>query len=195
MLKKIMCWPQKMLNKTRAIEFTAPLLMRLYLAPVFWMAGTNKLFNIDSTAQWFGNPDWGLGLPFPYLMAYAASLTEIIGCVCLVLGFALRWMCIPMMVVMIVAALTVHIENGWLAIADSASEGAKRLQGFMEWLKENYPQRYDYITEFGKPVILNNGIEFSATYFIMLLSLFFTGAGKYVSLDYWINKKMDCDNA
>jgi putative oxidoreductase len=35
---------------------------------------------------------------------------------------------------------------------------------------------------------LNNGIEFGVTYLIMLLSLFFTGAGKFVSLDYWISK-------
>jgi uncharacterized membrane protein YphA (DoxX/SURF4 family) len=35
-------------------------------------------------------------------------------------------------------------------------------------------------------VILNNGIEFAATYFVMLLSLFFTGAGRFFSLDYWI---------
>jgi hypothetical protein len=35
---------------------------------------------------------------------------------------------------------------------------------------------------------LNNGIEFGVTYFIMLLSLFFTGAGKVVSADYWIDK-------
>jgi len=38
-------------------------------------------------------------------------------------------------------------------------------------------------------VILNNGIEFSATYFIMLLALFFIGAGNYVSADYWGSKK------
>ena len=35
-------------------------------------------------------------------------------------------------------------------------------------------------------MVLNNGIEFAATYFIMLLVLFFTGAGNYISLDYWI---------
>jgi uncharacterized membrane protein YphA (DoxX/SURF4 family) len=38
-------------------------------------------------------------------------------------------------------------------------------------------------------VILNNGIEFAATYFIMLLALFFIGAGKYLSVDYWIARR------
>ncbi|MDP7658904.1 MAG: hypothetical protein QGF77_03055 [Candidatus Thalassarchaeaceae archaeon] len=40
----------------------------------------------------------------------------------------------------------------------------------------------------GPVVILNNGIEFAITYFVMLLSLFFTGAGRFVSIDYWIAK-------
>jgi putative oxidoreductase len=37
--------------------------------------------------------------------------------------------------------------------------------------------------------VLNNGIEFAATYFIMLLALFFLGGGKYISADYWIARK------
>jgi uncharacterized membrane protein YphA (DoxX/SURF4 family) len=34
-----------------------------------------------------------------------------------------------------------------------------------------------------------NGIEFAATYFIMLLTLFFIGAGRYASLDHWIRRR------
>jgi uncharacterized membrane protein YphA (DoxX/SURF4 family) len=45
------------------------------------------------------------------------------------------------------------------------------------------------LTSSGNFVVLNNGIEFSATYFIMLLALFFTGAGRYASVDYWIRRK------
>ena len=44
-------------------------------------------------------------------------------------------------------------------------------------------------TENGSFVVLNNGIEFAATYFIMCLALFFIGGGRYVSLDYWIRKR------
>ena len=61
---------QRLLNTTRIIDFLGPLALRLYLAPIFWMAGTSKLADIESTAAWFGNPDWGLGLPFPEVMAY-----------------------------------------------------------------------------------------------------------------------------
>ena len=37
--------------------------------------------------------------------------------------------------------------------------------------------------------MLNNGIEFAATYFIMLLALLYLGAGQYVSVDYWFARK------
>ncbi|MOA56323.1 hypothetical protein D3C78_1802810 [compost metagenome] len=37
---------------------------------------------------------------------------------------------------------------------------------------------YDWLTSSGKLVVLNNGIEFAATYLLMLLALFFTGAGR-----------------
>jgi len=48
---------------------------------------------------------------------------------------------------------------------------------------------YSWLTEHGSIVSLNNGIEWATTYFIMLLVLFFIGAGKYFSLDHWIAKK------
>jgi len=47
---------------------------------------------------------------------------------------------------------------------------------------------YDWLSEKGGFVVLNNGIEFAVTYFIMLLVLFFIGAGKYFSVDFWLHK-------
>ena len=35
----------------------------------FLMAGSRKLSDMDSTIAWFGNADWGLGLPLPALLA------------------------------------------------------------------------------------------------------------------------------
>jgi uncharacterized membrane protein YphA (DoxX/SURF4 family) len=185
-----------LLDKTRFADFLGPLLLRLYLAPIFWMAGTNKLSDMESTIAWFGNPDWGLGLPFPTLLAYAAALTETIGAVLLVLGFALRYISIPLMITMIVAAVTVHLQNGWLAIAEGASSlfsnertiGAiDRLDRAKDILREH--GNYEWLTENGSIVVLNNGIEFAATYFVMLLVLFFIGAGKYASVDFWLRKR------
>ena len=65
-------WAQDILDKTvEAIGFIGPLLLRLYLVPIFWMAGSKKISSIDSTIEWFGNPEWGLGLPFPTMLAWA----------------------------------------------------------------------------------------------------------------------------
>ena len=56
---------QALLDHSRHLDFLAPLALRLYLAPVFFSAGLNKALAFDSTVAWFGNADWGLGLPFP----------------------------------------------------------------------------------------------------------------------------------
>jgi len=185
---------QRLLDTTRAFDFLGPLALRLYLVPVFWMAGTKKLADMDSIIEWFGNPDWGLGLPFPEIMAWAAALTEAGGAVLLLIGFAVRWISVPMMVTMVVAAVTVHWPNGWLAIAEgSGAFATERTMGAVERLdraKEILQTHgnYDWLTQNGSFVVLNNGIEFAATYFIMLLVLFFIGAGRFFSMDYWIRR-------
>lgn len=89
--------------------------------PIFWMAGTHKLADMESTIAWFGNPGWGLGLPFPALLAWLAALTEAGGAVLLLLGLAVRWISIPLMVTMLVAIFAVHWEFGWQAIADPSA--------------------------------------------------------------------------
>lgn len=186
---------QILLDRTRQADFLAPLLLRLYLVPIFWMAGTQKYNSFSDTAEWFGNTEWGLGLPFPSLMAFLATSTEIAGAIMLLFGFGVRWISIPLMITMIVAALTTHMANGWLAIAagsgifatDRTMEAVERLDKAKGLLEQH--GNYEWLTEHGNLVVLNNGIEFAATYFIMLLALFFIGGGKYVSVDYWISKK------
>lgn len=193
-LVSLSCRAQSLLNATRAIDFLAPLALRLYLVPVFWMAGTNKLGSMEDTIAWFGNPDWGLGMPFPALMAWAASLTEAVGAIALLIGLGVRWVSIPLMITMIVAAVTVHWHNGWLAIAEGSGIFAtertigavERLDRARDILREH--GNYSWLTENGSFVVLNNGIEFAATYFIMLLVLFFLGPGK-ASLDHLIRKR------
>jgi putative oxidoreductase len=171
--------------RLRHLDGLAPLALRLFLVPVFWVAGTTKLSGIDSTIEWFGNPDWGLGLPFPTLLAYMAAYTEAIGALLLLVGLATRWISIPLMVTMLVAIFAVHWPNGWAAIADSGSEDvAVRLGAARDLLREH--GNYDWLTEKGNFVILNNGIEYGVTYLIMLFSLLFTGGGRYVSADYYL---------
>ena len=48
---------------------------------------------------------------------------------------------------------------------------------------------YEWLTEHGSFVVLNNGIQFAATYFIMLAALMFWGGGRWVSLDHWIARR------
>jgi putative oxidoreductase len=186
---------QAVIQRIQFADGIAPLLMRLYLAPIMMQAGWNKFQSFDSTVAWFGNADWGLGLPFPELMVILAAGTELIGGALLVIGLAVRWVSIPLMATMLVAAFSVHWGNGWLAIADSSSwlaneqvlESAERLSRAKEILQEH--GNYEWLTGRGSLVVLNNGIEFAATYFVMLLSLFFTGGGRYTSIDHLIAQR------
>lgn len=174
-------------SRVRYLDGLAPLALRLYLVPIFWMAGSQKIAGMDNTIEWFGNPDWGLGLPMPWLMAHLAAYTEAIGALLLLLGFATRWISIPLMVTMLVAIFAVHWPNGWPAIADSSSqEVAVRLGAANEILREH--GNYAWLTEKGRFVILNNGIEFGVTYLLMLFALFFTGGGRYTSVDYYLSR-------
>lgn len=186
---------QKLLNMSRYFEGLAPLALRIYLVPVLMQAGYNKLAHFEDTVAWFANPDWGLGLPMPALMAGLAAGTEFFGAILLLLGLATRLISIPLMVTMLVAALTVHWPNGWLAIADGSSwlandrvlEAGDKLIKAKELLQEH--GNYDWLTSSGNFAVLNNGIEFAITYFIMLLALFTLGGGRYTSLDYFIAKR------
>ena len=190
---------QDMLDATRAVDWLAPLALRIYLVPVFWIAGVNKLNGFENTVAWFGNPDWGLGLPFPTLMASLATGAEVGGAILLAVGLATRWISIPLMVTMLVAAFGVHIGNGWQAVADPQSpypsanieETMTKLSKARDILREH--GNYEWLTENGNFVVSNGGIEWAATYFIMLLALFFIGGGKYVSVDYWIARRFRQD--
>ena len=166
------------LQRILHLDGLAPLLLRLYLAPVMMQAGWTKFQSFDSTVAWFGNADWGLGLPFPELMVVLAAGTELVGGALLIPGIAVRLVSIPLMATMVVAALTVHLEHGWL-------ERAKNI------LQEH--GNYSWLTGRGSLVVLNNGIEFAATYFIMLLTLLFTGGGRYTSVDFYVSRSLERD--
>ncbi len=191
---------QWLLTLNRQFQFIASplasLALRLYLVPVFWMAGWQKLQHFPDTVAWFGNSDWGLGLPLPGLLAALATATELVGAILLGLGLLTRWISIPLIVTMLVAIFAVHIENGWQAIADSSAPfanaqviaSAEKLQAARELLQTHGD--YDWLTSSGKFVILNNGIEFAVTYLIMLLALVGLGSGRWISLDYFIQQKI-----
>ena len=187
------------LHLLRPLDGLGPLALRLFLGPIFILAGWNKLTGIDNVAAWFGNPDWGLGLPAPVLLAWLAALTEFFGGLALVFGLGVRLAAIPLMFTMAVAAVIAHWQYGWHALPeqtltmpwewrkDLIEEAVERKEKAVELLKAH--GNYDWLTEAGNFTVLKNGIEFAATYFVMLLALLFTGGGRFVSLDYWIARR------
>ncbi len=176
---------QKFKNSLRYIEDFAPLILRLLLAYVFYHTALEKLTSIESTAQWFEY----LGIPLPTLNAYMAALTETLGFVLLAIGLGTRIISIPLVIVMLVALFTVHLEHGWLVIGSSGNdpEIAQRVAMAKQILQEY--GNWDWLSGKGTFVILQNGIENVVTYAAMLLTLVVYGPGKY-SIDAIIEAKM-----
>lgn len=181
------------IKKLACLNFIPLLGIRLTLLPAIYVGARSKVLGFDGTVAWFAAApaDGGLGLPLPEVMAFLATSTEVAGCACIALGLFTRIAAIPMIFMMCVAGLMVHLPHGWYAIAAKTTESTYRLSDFMIWLKTYFPGRYNYITELGDPVILNNGVEFVITYFVLLLVLFFYGGGRYVSVDYWLKRYFD----
>ncbi|WJG11086.1 DoxX family protein [Aliiglaciecola sp. LCG003] len=189
---------QDLMARIQIMDGLAPLLIRIYLAPIFIQAGWGKLASVEDTAAYFGNANWGLGLPFPDILAVLAGGAEFIGGWFLLFGFLTRLIAIPLMVTMLVAALTAHWQYGWHALPETTLtvpwewrmdliEGAVERKEAAKNVLQQYGD-YAWLTEHGNITILKNGVEFTATYFIMLLVLFFSGGGRFTSLDYFVQK-------
>jgi len=200
MFQRLASYSNKVTESLAILSGLAPLLFRLILAPVLIQAGWNKFSHFTDTVAWFGNSDWGLGLPLPALLASLAIVAELVGGVLLLLGLLTRLVAMPLMITMLVAIFAVHLPYGWHAIADSNSwladgtillnervmASGEKIEAARSLLQQH--GNYDWLTSSGKLVILNNGIEFAAIYFAMLLSLLFSGGGRFVSLDHWLKR-------
>jgi putative oxidoreductase len=57
-----------------------------------------------------------LGLPFPGLLGWAGTLTEIVGGIALLVGIAVVLAWIPLSIMMLVAMFTIHIHYGFSAV-------------------------------------------------------------------------------
>ncbi len=205
-------------------EFILLLAVRLLLAPVMAVAGYSKLGwnnpELDGLAQaladpavalWFGNQQWGLGLPAPMLLATLVGYVELIGGFALLLGFATRLFALPLLLTMLVAILSVHLPHGWFAIAPA--DGATSAAQFFSWFglpgaEQSLQQSAevadrlgkirqlladhgdkDWLLAYGPVAILNNGAEFATIYLLLLWQLLVRGSGRYLSVDYWISKR------
>lgn len=205
----------RMVGWSAHLSGVVSIILRLILAPVLIGAGWEKI----TGENWFAfNPDI---LPFPFnvlptdLSWFLASYTEFIGGICLLLGLATRIWAIPLAVTMLVAAGSVHWDNGWPAIAPSnppaicISDTPAHAESsvFERYIKcYNVNERtieaskrlsrakdilrehgnFRYLNGSGSIVKLNNGIEFAMIYFAMILALLMIGGGRYLSVDYYL---------
>lgn len=161
----------------RVFDFIPPLAIRLLLAPIFWVSGSQRLglFTTDDYIWWnpltwvntdviqassaqFENsfiPDLGAEL-----LTYLIGGAEAIGAVLLILGFAVRWI-VPILI-------CVLLYFAYMAFGGSVGEE------FSQFI-----WKHGYIT------MEHSQFEVYVTYLILLLTLFFMGAGRWFSLDWF----------
>jgi putative oxidoreductase len=87
--------------------------LRIVVGIVFWMHGSQKLFQTGFAGV--GNGFAAMGLPVPRVSAVVVTLVEFLGGMALVIGFAARWAAALLAIDMTVAVLAVHFRNGFFA--------------------------------------------------------------------------------
>lgn len=97
-----------LIDKINDLPFLA---IRLTLSYGFFEPPKMKLSDINSIIEWYRE----IGMPATALNAYLAKGTEVLEIICLVLGLWIRYIIIPLIVTMIVAIKTVHLQNGFSA--------------------------------------------------------------------------------
>ena len=106
---KIILNIHNLLKNFEALSFVPLTLIRVYLFFVFWYAGTGKIDNFEKFSGYLGT----LGVPLPDILSWMVILTEAGGAALLLVGLFVRWMSIPLLIVMFFAGYLVHYENGW----------------------------------------------------------------------------------
>ncbi|HVN27935.1 MAG TPA: DoxX family protein [Candidatus Binataceae bacterium] len=89
------------------MRWPAPLLMRLFLGYFFMETGWGKIHNLDGFTQRF--VQWGI--PHPAFNAALSAYTEFIGGALTIVGLAMRFVSVPMIINMAVAIMTVKIKD------------------------------------------------------------------------------------
>ncbi|WP_022952993.1 DoxX family protein [Leucothrix mucor] len=167
----------------RGLDFLPPLLLRLFLAPLLWVSGSNKLGLFSAAdSDWLNPLTWvdmnayastvealkasALPIPFPELMAWVIPGIEIVGAILLLIGFAVRWISLPILVLVV----------GTLVMMLSGKDIAQ--------VAESFVATHGYIDP------ETNSLSQILTYLIMFLTLFFMGAGRYFSIDWMLYHKL-----
>lgn len=191
------------------------ILLRFILAPVLIGAGWENINGTNGFRQDM--------MPFPFSVIpvdiswFVAGWTEFIGGICLVLGLSTRIWVLPLAATRLVAALSVHWDNGWTGIAPSTPPkvcvpgsdthaDSSILERYIKCYNVNERTieaserlarakrllrqhgNYRYLNGSGAIVKLNSGIEFATIYFAMLLAQVMVGGGRYFSIDYYLRR-------
>jgi putative oxidoreductase len=134
----------------------APVPLRLIVGYGFMMHGYLKL---ERGIEVFAAALGGLGLPAPHLLAWLTAIVELACGAAVLAGAFVTWASIPMLIVLLVAIFTVHLQFGFSSIKFLA-------------VTADGPQ-------FGKP-----GIECDLLYVACILTLLASGSGPF-ALDTW----------
>ena len=106
---KIILNIHNLLKNFETLSFVPLTLIRVYLFFVFWYAGTGKIDNFDKFSGYLGT----LGVPLPDILSWMVILTEAGGAALLLVGLFVRWLSVPLLIVMFFAGYLVHYQNGW----------------------------------------------------------------------------------
>lgn len=168
----------------RGFDFLPPLLFRLFLAPLLWISGQQKLglFTSDDS-KWYNPLTWintdtyqaaaaKMGdLPFvgflSDLLPGIIGGLEVVGAFLLFIGLAVRWISLPLL--------------GLLGITALAALGG---QDIIASLKE-------MLLTHGYTDMSSSAFSKAVIYFLMLLALFFMGAGRFFSVDWFLYRRLN----
>jgi putative oxidoreductase len=105
--KKLVMFAAEIFDRLSAAGWIPALLMRLFVGYFFMETGWAKIHNLDAFTTRFAQ--WGI--PYPAFNAALSAYTEFLGGALTILGLAMRFVSIPMIINMIVAILTVKLKN------------------------------------------------------------------------------------
>lgn len=165
----------------RGLDFLPPLLLRLFLAPMLWVSGSKKLGLFSgANVEWYNPLTWfdsaayqasvdvlsTTPMPAPGLMNGIIGGVEVAAAFLLIIGFAVRWISLPLLALM---GFTILLALGSQDIL-SAGENMLMTHGYTDATEDR--------------------LTVGVMYFIMLLSLFFMGAGRFFSVDWFLHRKL-----
>ncbi len=169
----------------RGLDFLPPLLLRLFLAPLLYVSGSQKLGMFTGEySKW--NPLSWVNVDNPIHQATSAGLAkvpfigdslssflttsigwiEIVGAFLLLIGLAVRWISLPLLALVALTAIV-------------ALNGQDIVATFKEMLMTH-----------GYTDMSSSSFSKAVIYFLMLLTLFFMGAGRFFSVDWFLHRRL-----